>query len=93
MIRSGVVALPATFQAVVILGMLRFGVMTATEVGIVAVLWSLVIGKWQILLMINIVTFAMGRFLEVVPSMLILVPLLAPLTHTMGIDPIHLGSS
>ena len=143
-------ALPATIQAVVILGLLRFGVMTATEVGIVAVLWSFVIGKfvyrgftwaefyrdmvecaldsgliiflicvaspfawvliaeempqhmlawltatitgeWQLLIMINVVAFVMGCFLEVVPSMLILVPLLGPLTHSLGINPIHLG--
>jgi tripartite ATP-independent transporter DctM subunit len=147
---AGVRALPATIQAVVILGLLRFGVMTATEVGIVAVLWSFVIGKfiyrgftwiefyhdmvecaldsgliiflicvaspfawvliaeempqhmlawltstiadeWQLLLMINVVAFSMGCFLEVVPSMLILVPLLSPLTHSLGINPIHLG--
>ena len=134
---AGLRALPAMIQAVVILGLLRFGVMTATEVGIVAVLWSFVIGKfiyrgftwtefyrdmvecaldsgliiflicvaspfawvliaeempqqmlawltsvvtgeWQLLLMINVVAFAMGCFLEVVPSMLILVPLLGP---------------
>jgi tripartite ATP-independent transporter DctM subunit len=150
MAMAGVRALPATIQAVVILGLLRFGVMTATEVGIVAVLWSFVIGKfiyrgftwtefyrdmvecaldsgliiflicvaspfawvliaeempqhmlgwltstitgkWQLLMMINIVAFSMGCFLEVVPSMLILVPLLSPLTHSLGINPIHLG--
>ena len=46
MFRAGLRAAPASALAFVILSLLRFGVMTATEVGIVAVLWSFVIGKF-----------------------------------------------
>jgi tripartite ATP-independent transporter DctM subunit len=150
MFRAGLRAAPASALAFVILSLLRFGVMTATEVGIVAVLWSFVIGKflyrsytwpqlyhdmvecaadsaliffliavaspyawvllaeqmpqqilgwvtnfihvkWQMLLMVNVVTLLAGCFLEVIPTMLILVPLLTPLMASMGVNPIHLG--
>jgi tripartite ATP-independent transporter DctM subunit len=150
MFRAGLRAAPASALAFVILSLLRFGVMTATEVGIVAVLWSFVIGKflyrgytwpqlyhdmvecaadsaliffliavaspyawvllaeqmpqqilgwvtafihvkWQMLLMVNVVTLLAGCFLEVIPTMLILVPLLTPLMVSMGVNPIHLG--
>ena len=40
--RSGLRALPAFMLILLILGLLRFGVVTATEVGVVAVLWALV---------------------------------------------------
>ncbi len=150
MLRAGIRAAPASFLAVVILGLLRLGIMTATEVGIVAVLWSFAIGKflyrsftwrelyhdmvecatdsaliffliavaspyawvllaeqmpqqvlgwvtalihsrWQMLLVVNVMTLLAGCFLEVIPSMLIIVPLLTPLVISMGISPYHLG--
>ncbi|MFI4980938.1 MAG: TRAP transporter large permease, partial [Nevskiales bacterium] len=150
MVRAGLRAAPASALAFVILSLLRFGVMTATEVGIVAVLWSFVIGKfvyrevtwrelyrdmvecaadsaliffliavatpyawvllaeqmpqqvlgwmtslvtskWEMLLAVNVITLLAGCFLEVIPSMLILVPLLTPLMAAMGVNPIHLG--
>ena len=46
MARAGLRAAPAMFVAVVIVGLLRAGVMTATEVGTIAVLWAFVIGKF-----------------------------------------------
>jgi tripartite ATP-independent transporter DctM subunit len=150
MARAGIRAAPASVLAFVILGLLRFGVMTATEVGIVAVLWSFVIGKflyraftwrelyrdmvecaadsaliffliavaapyawvllaeqmpqlvlawvtgliqnkWELLLAVNAMTLVAGCFLEVIPSMLILVPIVTPLMIAVGVDPIHLG--
>jgi tripartite ATP-independent transporter DctM subunit len=148
--RSGLRALPAFMLILLILGLLRFGVVTATEVGVVAVLWALVLGKfayrsftwreffaemaecaidtaligfliavsvpfawvliaeqvpqllvewtkqfvsqpWQLLLLINILMLIAGTFLEVVPIMLIMVPLFVPVMLAVGVDPIHLG--
>ena len=148
--RSGLRALPAFALILLILGLLRFGVVTATEVGVVAVLWALALGKfvyrsftwrefyadmaecavdtaligfliavsvpfawvliaeqvpqvlvawakqfvsepWQLLLLINILMLIAGTFLEVVPIMLIMVPLFVPLMLSVGVDPIHLG--
>lgn len=147
---SGMRAIPAFGLAIAILTLLRFGVVTATEVGVIAVLWSLVLGKfvykafdwktfyhdmvecsvdsaligfliavsvpfawiliaeqvpqmvvgatrhyisdiWVMLLFINILMLIAGMFLEVVPIMLIMVPLFAPVLIQSGVDPIHLG--
>lgn len=46
MVRTGLRASPAMFVAVVIVGLLRAGVMTATEVGTIAVIWAFVFGKF-----------------------------------------------
>lgn len=147
---SGMRALPAFGLALAILFLLRFGVVTATEVGVIAVLWSFVLGKfvyrafdwrafysdmvecsvdsaligfliavsvpfawiliaeqvpqlivggmktavadvWMLLLLINALMLLAGMVLEVVPIMLIVVPLFAPTLIQAGIDPIHLG--
>jgi len=143
-------AMPAFVLILLILVLLRFGVVTATEVGVIAVLWALLLGKfaykafswrqffddmaecavdsaligfliavsvpfawvliaeqvpqalvgwtkglvsqpWQLLLLINILMLLAGTFLEVVPIMLIMVPLFVPLMLSVGVDPIHLG--
>lgn len=143
-------ALPASMLAILILGLLRFGVATATEVGVVAVLWCFFIGKFvyrafswrqffrdmtdaavdsaligfligvsgpfawviiaeqvpqllvhwtsayfsgkfELLILINIVMLLAGTFLEVIPCMLIVVPLFTPVMIAAGVDPIHLG--
>jgi len=150
MLRTGAGAFPALFLAIIILGLLRIGVMTATEVGVVAVLWALGCGlflhremtwgdfyrdaracaldvgiivflvsvshpgswlllaeqlpqdlvawliplidhKWQLFLLVNAAAFIAGCLLEVVPSILILAPILGPLFVAMGVDPIHGG--
>jgi C4-dicarboxylate transporter DctM subunit len=150
MLKTGLSAFPALFLVVVILGLLRAGVMTATEVGVIAVLWAFGVGmfvhremnwrvfytdmvdcaidvgiivflvsvaqpvawvlladqtpqhlvslivpnishQWQLFLLVNVGAFVAGCLLEVVPSILILAPLLTPLFAAMGVDPIHGG--
>lgn len=147
---TGFKAIPAFGLAIAILTLLRFGVVTATEVGVIAVLWSLILGMyfykaiswknfyddlvecsvdsaligfliavsvpfawvliaeqvpqliassmksyadsvWAMLLMVNILMLIAGTVLEVVPIMLIMVPLFAPVLIGAGVDPIHLG--
>lgn len=46
---------------------------------------------WAMLLMVNILMLIAGTVLEVVPIMLIMVPLFAPVLIGAGVDPIHLG--
>lgn len=148
--RAGARALPALVLIILILGLLRFGVVTATEVGVVAVLYAFVLGKfayrnftwrqcyddlaecaidsaligfliavsvpfawvliaeqvpqavvawtttfvnepWQLLLLTNVLMLVAGTFLEVIPIILIMVPLFVPLMLSVGVDPIHLG--
>jgi tripartite ATP-independent transporter DctM subunit len=44
-----------------------------------------------LLLLINVVLLIVGCFMETVASINILVPVLLPLIHQMGIDPVHFG--
>jgi tripartite ATP-independent transporter DctM subunit len=44
---------------------------------------------WLLLIVINIFLLIFGIFIEPMPGVLILVPILAPLTAAAGIDPIH----
>lgn len=143
-------ALPAFILALGILGLLRFGVMTATEAGVVAVLWSLFLGTvvyrqiglrqyyrmisecavdsaligflvavavpfaqvliadqipqivatwasvnvtstWGLLLLLNVTLFIAGACFDIIPIILIFVPLFVPILVASGADPIHLG--
>jgi tripartite ATP-independent transporter DctM subunit len=47
--------------------------------------------KWIILLIINLILFVMGMFLEVVSSLMLFLPILTPIIAVLGIHPIHLG--
>jgi C4-dicarboxylate transporter DctM subunit len=44
---------------------------------------------WQFLLAINILLLVLGCFLEVTATLLLVLPILAPALHPMGIDPVH----
>ena len=44
---------------------------------------------WGFLLVINLVLIVLGMFLEVVSIMLITLPILIPMIHALGIDPVH----
>ncbi len=44
-----------------------------------------------LLLIINIILFIMGCFLEPIPIMLVMVPILYPFIVRLGVDPIHFG--
>ena len=150
MARAGLRAAPALFIGVVIVGLLRIGVMTASEVGIVAAVWAFMVGKfayrsftmrqfcrdlaecafdsglicfligvaapvawimvadevpqdfvtwitsvihdrWLLLVSVNLGALVAGCLLEIVPSILILAPLLTPLLGDLGVDPIQVG--
>lgn len=41
------------------------------------------------LLVINVLLLVFGLFLDPLPGVMVLVPILAPIAHTLGIDPIH----
>ncbi len=47
---------------------------------------------WVVLLLVNVVLFVLGIWLEPAPLLIILVPVLAPLAAKVGIDPIHFGT-
>lgn len=47
--------------------------------------------KWQILLMINMLLFGLGMFMDSIPAIMIVTPVLLPLFTILGIDPLHAG--
>jgi TRAP-type C4-dicarboxylate transport system permease large subunit len=47
--------------------------------------------KYVALMLINVVLLVLGMFLEVVSVIMLVLPILQPLTKVLGIDPIHLG--
>jgi len=46
---------------------------------------------WVFLLMVNIVLFLLGTFIEPLPAMLLSAPLLLPMAQNFGIDMVHFG--
>lgn len=143
-------ALPALVIAFIVLGCIRFGITTATEAGVMALIWAFLLGKfvfkaydWKelyrslvecgtdsamigfliacsvpfawvlvaegvpqtliewarsgghnqfgLLVIMNLILFAAGMFLDLTPAMLIAAPLFLPLMMEVGIDPVQLG--
>src|ERR1700690_3650010 len=64
-----------------------------TESGIPARLVDFIVGRhfstWQFLLMINVLLLVLGCFLEVIATLLLVLPILAPVLKSMGVDPVH----
>jgi TRAP-type C4-dicarboxylate transport system permease large subunit len=46
---------------------------------------------WVFLLLVNLLMLFVGCFLEPTASILIMVPVLMPVVHQLGIDPVHFG--
>lgn len=48
--------------------------------------------RWLILLILNVTLLVVGLFIDQTPAIIMLVPLLLPVSRELGIDPIHLGT-
>ncbi|RYJ03267.1 MAG: TRAP transporter large permease subunit [Acetobacteraceae bacterium] len=46
---------------------------------------------WQFLIAVNLLLILLGMFLEVFSVLLLTMPVLLPLLHPLGIDPVHFG--
>ncbi len=46
---------------------------------------------WMLLLVLNVIFFAVGMFLDPLPALVILVPVFLPLVTAIGMDPVHFG--
>ena len=68
-------------------------VLTANQVadGIADGLLAMTTDKTAVLLMIMVIVFAIGFFMETVAAITILAPLVLPVALSVGIDPVHLG--
>jgi len=58
---------------------------------LVAFVSSLQMQTWMLLLTINVILLFVGSVLEPPAAILLLTPLLAPIAHSAGVDPIHFG--
>ena len=47
--------------------------------------------KWVILLLINVMLFILGMFMDSIPAIMIVTPVLLPLFRVLEIDPLHAG--
>jgi len=47
--------------------------------------------KWLILLLINVMLFVLGMFMDSIPAIMIVTPVLLPLFRMLEIDPLHAG--
>jgi len=56
-----------------------------------AAIKSAVTEPWQFLILVNLFLLALGCVMEIISAILIVAPLLAPIAHDFGIDPIHFG--
>ena len=67
--------------------------LTATKVTDDFAAWvlSFTHNAWVFLLLVNLLMLFVGCFLEPTASILILVPVLMPVVHQLGIDPVHFG--
>ncbi len=94
--------IPIIGESMKLAGMVLFIVSTAmvfgtwiTQAGIPASMIMLVekfnLSWWTFLIIINIILFFLGMFLEVVSIMLITIPIIYPMLNPLGIDPIHFG--
>jgi len=65
--------------------------MTASGVPAELVKWVLAhnLATWQFLLAINVLLLVLGCFLEVVATLLLVLPILAPALLLLGVDPVH----
>jgi len=47
--------------------------------------------RWQILILINCMLFAMGMFMDSIPAIMIVTPVFLPLFRMIGVDPLQAG--
>lgn len=68
-------------------------VLTANQVadGLAAGLLAMTDNQTAVLLMIMVLVFAVGFFMETIAAITILAPLVLPVSAAVGIDPVHLG--
>lgn len=58
---------------------------------LVKYIFELTQNKWLILFMLNILLLFIGCFIDGIPAILLLAPILLPLVMKLGLDPVHFG--
>jgi C4-dicarboxylate transporter DctM subunit len=78
----------------IIANALLFGYVLTTEripqaIAEQIVSWGM--APWQFLIVVNVILLIAGNFMEPTGIILILIPILFPISQRLGIDPVHLG--
>jgi TRAP-type C4-dicarboxylate transport system permease large subunit len=83
----------ATVMIIVAAASIFGWMLTATGVTAQIAEWVLGVTKepWLFLLMANLLMLFVGCFLEPTAAITILVPILLPIVHQLGVDPVHFG--
>ena len=58
---------------------------------VLAVMENSVTDKLHFLLLLNLFLLAVGFFMDIFSAIMVVVPLILPLAHRFGVDPVHLG--
>ena len=58
---------------------------------VVKFILGLTTSKYAILLLINLFLIVVGMFMDILPALIILAPILSPLAAKVGVDPLHFG--
>jgi TRAP-type C4-dicarboxylate transport system permease large subunit len=58
---------------------------------LIEAIFSVSTNKYVVLLLINLILLFLGMFIEVVAAIMLMLPILIPITNTISVDPIHLG--
>jgi C4-dicarboxylate transporter DctM subunit len=75
------------------IGILFGWILTSLQLGpkLVNLIFGLTSNPYIILAIINVVLLVMGMFMEAVPIILLMTPILFPLIQKIGVDPVHFG--
>jgi len=67
--------------------------LTVEQVAVQLTEWVRIVAHdpWVFLLLVNIVLFLLGTFIEPLPAMLLSAPLLLPMAQNFGVDMVHFG--
>src|SRR5919106_723702 len=95
-------AVPGLFVVAIILVGILSGVFTATESAAIAVVYevadltgkslaSLSTNPWVIFLLVNVILFVLGTFLDMAATILICTPIFLPICMQYGMDPVQFG--
>ena len=82
------------FIFIIIIGALTFGFLMSylrIPVHLAEFFLNNKMSSWEILIIINIIFFFLGMFMESSAKLLVVIPLLMPTIHTIGFDPLWIG--
>jgi tripartite ATP-independent transporter DctM subunit len=79
--------------AVVVGAALFAWIMTYEKVDriMVQAIFGISTNRYVVLLLINFILLFLGMFIEVVAAIMLMLPILMPITNTIGVHPVHLG--